>query len=100
VRSHLIESNASPTKGLSTWMIDVDSESGEAGFEEALKSGLELIQELEATSWWSSEWSTTTWVTVSSRGEFVGLAVPQDICRRAGELGVDLVFSVYCRQDD
>jgi hypothetical protein len=100
VRNYLIGANASPTKDPATWMIDVDSESGEAGFEQALRSCLELIQKLKTNSWWSTDWSTTTWVTVSSRGEFAGLAVPKDISRRAGELGVDFVFSVYCCQDD
>jgi hypothetical protein len=79
-------------------MIDVDSQAGEAGFQEAINSCLELIQKLKASSWWSSGWSATTWVTVSSRGEFAGLVVPQEISARAAELGVDLVFSVYCRQ--
>jgi hypothetical protein len=100
VRNHLIESNASPTKDLSTWMIDVQSGSGGSGLEEVLRICLELIHELKANSWWSTDWTITTWITISSRGEFAGLAVPQDICRQAGELGVDLVFSVYCRQDD
>jgi hypothetical protein len=99
-RDCLIALRASPSKDLRTWTIDVDSILEASGIEETLKHCLESIKELKTYSWWSADWSTTTWITISSRGEFAGIVVPHDACKRAGEMDVDLTISVYCRQQD
>jgi hypothetical protein len=100
IRDCLIGLGASPSKDLCTWTIDVESRSAANGIEETLERCLRAINDLKNNSWWSAEWATTVWITIASRGEFVGVAVSRDICKRAGEMDVDLVFSVYCRQED
>jgi hypothetical protein len=40
------------------------------------------------------------WVVISSSKEFVGIAIPEDIVRKAAEVRVSFVFSVYASQSD
>jgi len=98
-RDHFIEARASPGKDLATWTLDIDAVPG-SEIDESLERCLDAISQLKSQSWWEPGWTTAAWVTISSRGEFTGIALPRKLCRRAGELEVDVVFSVYSRQED
>jgi hypothetical protein len=100
VRDRLIAIQASPSQDFITWTIDVNADSGSFEIEETLKRCLDLISSLKTNPWWSPDWAVTTWITLAASGEFVGIGVPHHISKYAGELDVDLVFSVYCQQKD
>jgi len=98
-RDRFIESRASPSKDLATWTIDIDVVPG-TEIDECLERCLDAISQLKIQPWWEPGWKTAAWVTISSRGEFTGIALPRKLCKRAGELEVDVVFSVYSHQED
>jgi hypothetical protein len=98
-RDHLIEARASPSKDLATWNLDIDAVPG-SEIDESLERCLEAIRHLKSQAWWDPGWTTAAWVTISSLGEFTGIALTRKLCRLAGDLEVDVVFSVYSRQED
>lgn len=99
-REEFLRLGASPNKDCSIWVIRAASETHAANIQPILERCFDMVGDLIATSWWSSQWSLSVWLTISTAGEFVGLVVPSDCAKRAASLDVDVVLSIYTSQED
>jgi hypothetical protein len=98
--NQLVECGAMPSKDRSIWTIDVVSEQRVSVIEDILSRCVQTASHLKAQSWWSKDWSVSIWTTISSTREFVGLIIPAHLSMHASSIEVDLVFSVYCSQEE
>jgi hypothetical protein len=96
----LINCGATPSKDHSIWTFSAVSEEDVSAVDEVLTQCLKIIDNWKIQSWWSNDWSVSIWATVSSPREFVGLVIPVQVSMYASSIGVDLIFSVYCAQEE